>query len=217
MLDWVRRTFRSSIGKKLLVAVTGLLLIGFLVVHLTGNLLIYGPEEGAAFGKYAETLESSPLLPVAEILLAALFVAHIAMALRVTTQNRDARASRYRIRSWHGGRTPGSATMVVTGLVVLVFLLIHIYDFRLQKDDPHELAEMVRARLGGGVGFLIYVVGVGALTLHLSHAAQSALQTLGINHPKYTPALRALGVVLALALGVGFVSFPLVFFFGGNA
>lgn len=215
MLDWLLRTLRSSLGRKLFVAITGLALVGFLIAHLAGNLLIYADEDGAAFGAYAAALEGNPLLPLAEILLAALFVAHIALAVRVSLQNREARPQRYRGRAWHGGRTPGSATMILTGLVVLVFLLIHLNDFRIGKGPPEELAGEVKARLSGGAGFLIYVVGVGALTLHLSHAVQSALQTLGANHPKYTRLLRAAGLGLALVLGLGFLTFPLVLFLGG--
>lgn len=217
MFDWALRTFRSSIGKKVLVAVSGLLLIGFLVVHLTGNLLLYAGDGGAAFGHYAERLEASPLLPFAELLLAALFVMHIALAIRVTMRNREARPVGYRQRSWHGGRTPGSGSMIVTGLVVLVFLVVHLLDFRVAKESPLDLAEMVRTRLSSGVGFLIYVVGVGALTLHLSHAVQSSLQTLGANHPKYRRPVQVAGLLVALVLGLGFLSFPLVIFLGGRA
>ena len=84
MLDWLKRTLRSSLGRKLLVALTGLALVGFLIVHLTGNLLIYADADGAAFGKYAAAIEGNPLLPIAEILLALLFLAHIGLAIRVS-------------------------------------------------------------------------------------------------------------------------------------
>lgn len=217
MLDWMQRTFRSSIGRKVLVAVTGLLLIGYLILHLAGNFLIYADGEGKAFGEYAASLEANPFLPLAEVLLASLFLAHIVLAIRTSLSNREARETSYRIRAWHGGRTAGSSSMLFTGLIVLAFLLVHIYDFRLFKGPAETLAGTVRTRLAGGMGFVIYAIGIGALTLHLSHAFQSALQTLGVNHPQYSGALRRLGLVLAFLLGLGFLSFPVVFFFGGLA
>lgn len=218
MLGWLKRTADSSIGKKALMALTGLALIGFLIVHLAGNLTFYADSNGAAFDHYAETLESNPLLPLAEIGLLALFVAHIAMGLRVTAQNRDARKSRYAIRTSHGARTPGSSTMVLTGLVILVFLVVHLMHFRLQKGDGVSMGALVYEELSKPLGASVYVVGMIALAMHVSHAFKSALQTLGFNHPKYTPLLEKVSLGLGVLIGVGFASFPLyVFFLGGNS
>jgi len=218
MLSWLRRTLSSSIGKKALMALTGLLLIGFLLVHFAGNLLLYAGDDGHAFTQYALAFESKPaLLYAAEVLLTALFVVHIVLGIRVTLQNREARAERYRARASHGARTPGSATMIVTGLVLLLFLLVHVYDFRLTKDSGDELVGLVRARLSGGIGFLIYTLGVVALGLHLSHAFQSALRSLGVDHPRYDRLVRGASIALGVVLGLGFLSFPLVFFFGGTS
>lgn len=218
MLGWLTRTSQSSIGKKVLMALTGLALIGFLVAHLAGNLTFYADADGAAFDHYAETLDSNPLLPIAEIGLLILFVAHIALGLRVTAQNRDARKQKYAIRTSHGARTPGSSTMILTGLVVLIFLVVHLFHFRLQKEEGVSMAGLVRQELSQPLGAGVYVVGMIALAMHLSHAFKSALQTLGLNHPKYTPVIEKLSLGLGVALGLGFVSFPLyVFFLGGNA
>jgi succinate dehydrogenase / fumarate reductase cytochrome b subunit len=216
MLSWLRKTFTSSIGKKLLMAATGLALIGFLIAHLSGNLLLYRDRDGTAFGSYAEMLERNPLLIVAELGLLALFAAHIYLGLRVALENRDARRARYAIRGSVGRNLPGARTMLVTGLIVLVFLAIHVWDFRLQKESAHDLARMVRERLSSPVGGAIYLAGVAALTLHLSHAFQSALQTLGVNHPKYTPLIARIGFGLALVLGLGFASFPVVYLWLGR-
>ncbi len=215
MLSWLGRTFGSSIGKKLLMALTGLLLFGFLIAHLIGNLSIYADSNGKAFDAYAHKLESIPGLPFIEAALAALFLAHIVMALRVTLQNREARGTGYKARASHGGRTAGSGTMWITGLVVLIFLVIHIYDFRWQKEDGGELAAMVKDRMTGGSGLAIYVVGMLALGIHLSHAFQSACQTFGINHPKYNGLIKGIGIGLAIVLALGFISFPVVYYLGG--
>ena len=220
-MTWIRRSLSSSVGKKYVMAVTGLLLVGFLIAHLAGNLLIFTGEDGAAFDSYAHTLESNPLLPLAEIGLGLLFVVHIAMALRVSLQNRDARAQGYAVRANLGRKTIASGSMLVTGLVVLLFLLVHLYDFRVGKllhdPPPSSLAGLVRDRLAAPLGAGIYLVGVAALALHLRHAFRSAFQSLGANHPHLNPALEKAGIGLAIILGLGFASFPIVFLVAGAA
>ncbi|MFN0007550.1 MAG: succinate dehydrogenase cytochrome b subunit [Planctomycetota bacterium] len=209
----------SSVGKKYVMAVSGLLLVGFLIAHLAGNLLIFSDKDGAAFDSYAHLLESNPLLPLAELALGLLFVVHIAMALRVSFQNRDARSQGYAVRADLGRRTIASGSMLITGLLVLVFLLIHLYDFRIGKllDDPppSSLAAFVKERLATPVGAAIYLAGVAALALHLRHAFRSAFQSLGANHPHLNPALEKVGIALAILLGLGFAAFPIVFLVAG--
>ncbi len=217
MLSWLGRFLTSSIGKKTVMALTGLCLVGFLVAHLAGNLTFYtGGEEG--LNAYAQKLEDlGPLLVVAEVALALLFVVHIALALRLSRENSAAREQGYRRRGSMGERTAGSSTMLITGLIVAVFLVIHLIDFRLPKltGELDDLGAAVTQRLSSPAGIAIYLVGVTALGLHLSHAVQSALQTLGAAHPKYTPLLRGLGLLLAVVLFVGFASFPIYGLFLG--
>ena len=216
MLSWLTRTAQSSIGKKTIMSLTGLALLGFLVAHLLGNLTFYADVDGEAFDHYAETLESNPLLPLAEIGLIVLFVVHIVMALRVTIQNKSARGQGYAVKNTHGGRTTGSRSMIFTGILVLGFLILHLIHFRLQKDDGVSMAALVKHELSQPFGAGAYVVGLLALGIHLSHGFKSALQTLGLNHPKYTPLFEKLGLALAVVITIGFLSFPLVVFFGGN-
>ena len=200
------------------MAVTGLLLIGFLFGHLIGNLSFYRDDDGTAFGAYAKMLHDlGPLLWVAEFGLLVLFLVHIALGLQVSLKNREARRVRYRQRENHGGRTIGSGTMPITGILVGIFLVVHIIDFRVQVEDPTDLADMVRERLSQSLGALIYIGGVIALGIHLSHGFASAFQTLGVNHPKYNGAIRSTGYVIAAVLTVGFLSFPLYIWLGGNA
>jgi len=193
------------------MALTGLCLVGFLVAHLVGNLVFFtGGEEG--LNAYAQKLEDlGPLLIIAEVGLALLFIVHITLALRLSRENAGAREQGYHRRGSMGQKTAGSATMLITGLIVGVFLIIHLIDFRLPKltGELDDLGAAVTARLSSPTGIIIYLVGVTALGLHLSHAVQSALQTLGAGHPKYTPILRSLGLVLAVVLFVGFASFPI--------
>lgn len=217
MLSWFTRTANSSIGKKALMSLTGLLLIGFLVAHLLGNLTFYADADGELFDTYAHTLESNPLLPLAEAGLIVLFLAHIVMGLRVTAQNKAARGRGYAVKAAHGGRTTGSRSMILTGIVILAFLILHLVHFRLAKEEGDSMAAMVREELSRPFGAGAYVVGLIALGIHLSHAFKSSLQTLGFNHPKYTPLLEKVGTGIALLLTLGFMTFPLIVFFGGNA
>jgi succinate dehydrogenase / fumarate reductase, cytochrome b subunit len=229
MLTWLRRTLSSSLGKKYLVALSGFLLAAFLVVHLAENLILFVGGNGAAFNEYAHFLISNPLLPIAEVALAAAFLVHIAFAIRVTFENRRARKDRYAIASSKGKRTLASSSMIFTGLVVLLFLLVHLYDFRIGKDsagalatygrDPElfDLAGMVRHRLSEPLGAALYLVGVAVLGIHLSHAIRSACQTFGVNHPHLNMLIVRGGIALAILLALGFASFPIYFLVSGGA
>jgi succinate dehydrogenase / fumarate reductase cytochrome b subunit len=220
-MNWIRTFLRSSIGRKALMALSGLALIGFLVAHLAGNLTLYADADGTAFNHYAETLESNPLLLPAEIGLVLLILLHLVLGIRVSLDNREARKKGYAVRASLGGRTLGSATMLLTGILILVFLVVHVSDFRIPKllgdESVEDLAGAVKRRLASPLGAGVYLVGVAAVGLHLSHAFQSAFQTLGLNHPKYTPWIARLGLALAVILFLGFASFPIVLLIRGGA
>lgn len=202
---------RSSIGKKALMAVTGLLLIGFLIAHVVGNLSLYADSDGASFNAYAQKLEDlGPLKIIAEVGLVLLFVAHIALGLRTAAENREARPARYKDLAPKGGRTAASMTMLVTGVVVLIFLIIHVIDFRLADFSKVGLANLVVERLSSPIGAGIYFVSMGFLGLHLWHAFQSLFQTLGFRHPAYAPTIKLLGSTLAIVIATLFATFPVL-------
>lgn len=206
----------SSLGKKAVMAATGLLLVGFLIAHLAGNLTLYADKDGQAFDAYCAKLQSfGPLLLVAEIALALLFAAHVYLGVRLTMENRDARRSAYAIRNTRGKQTLGSSSMFFTGAIVLGFLIKHLVDFRLDGDFHAQPAATVRASFQHPVTVAIYVIGMAALGLHLSHAFRSAFQSLGIHHPRLVPLLERVGLVLAVVLPVGFASMPLYFCLAG--
>ncbi len=211
MPSWIGRFLSSSVGKKTVLAVTGLSLVGFLVAHLLGNFSLYtGGIEG--FNEYAAALEDlGGLLMAAEVGLFALFVIHMGLALRIVRENRLARQEAYRVNATMGSSTAASRSMAITGLIVLLFLIVHIIDFRVPTllGDMDNLGEAVVQRLASPVGATIYLLGILALGLHLRHAIQSALQTLGIQHPNWSPVLRAGAMALAAALALGFASFPI--------
>lgn len=215
-MNWLLKAFTSSIGKKVLMAITGLSLCGFLVVHLAGNLLLYvGPE---AYNKYADALHSQKiLLPIAEVGLALLFASHIAMAIRTHRENLAARPVGYSMRQSKLPPTllakPASAVMFPTGVMVGLFLLLHLSDFKFElrnstvaDKSPFEKATIL---LRDPITAIGYLLGVAALGYHVLHGFQSAAQTLGLNHPKYTPAIKWLSVAFALLVAVGFGSFPI--------
>ena len=215
MRSWLARFLSSSIGKKTLMALSGLALIGFLFVHLAGNLSLYADADGTAFNAYADKLESfGPLLNFTELVLLAVFVVHIGLALRVSRENREARRLPYRMRASMGAKTLPSSSMLITGLIVGVFLVVHVTDFRIPRllgaERLDDLSAAVKRRLSSPLGASIYVVGVAALGIHLAHAFQSAFQTLGIDHPRYQTLIRGAGLLIAIVLFAGFVSFPVL-------
>jgi succinate dehydrogenase / fumarate reductase cytochrome b subunit len=200
---------RSSIGKKASMAVTGLLLIGFLVVHVIGNLTLFADGDGSAFNAYAHKLESlGPLKIVAEVVLGVLFLVHLGLGMRTAMENREARPKRYKDLAAKGARSPASMTMLVTGVVILVFLVIHIIDFRLADFSKQGLAALVIERLSSPLGAGIYFVAMLFLASHLGHAFQSLFQTLGLRHPSYTPAIKTVGIAIAVLVAGLFAVFP---------
>tara|TARA_R110002126_G_scaffold41590_8_gene120875 strand:- start:9910 stop:10563 length:654 start_codon:yes stop_codon:yes gene_type:complete len=215
-MNALRRFLTSSLGQKTLMALTGLGLVGFLVAHLAGNLTLFQGAE--ALNEYEHKLESfGPLLYVAEAGLGLLFVVHIGLALRVTARNREARGVGYRQRTHMGESTVASRSMLISGLVLLLFLLVHLIDFRVPKamgsDSVEDMGVAVIDRLTSPIGFLIYMVGLTAMGLHLRHAFASAFQTLGVSHPRYSLWLRNAGFGLAVVLFVGFASIPIYLMF----
>ena len=207
------RFLSSSIGRKYVMAVTGLSLTLFLLVHMAGNLTLYAGNE--AFNAYAEVLESNPLLPVAEAGLLGLFVVHVLFALLLTGRNRASRKERYRSDLGMGAKTIASTTMWITGPLLLVFLVIHIWDFRISKEllEEYDLAQMVVDRLRQPVGFVIYTGAVVLVGLHMWHAFQSAFQTLGVAHPRYRVLIQNTGRLITALLVAGFGGIPFYLFF----
>lgn len=207
------RIFNSSIGKKFLVGAAGLLLCGFVFVHLAENMLLFvGPH---AYNTYATTLESNPLLPLAEIILAGIFLIHIIVSLYLRWQNKQARPVAYAQEHAKGGRTPGSRTMTWTALLVLFFLVVHIRMFRFGPHDEQGLFHLVTTWLSDPRYGVFYVVALLGLLLHLSHGVQSMFQTFGLNHPRYMPLVKSLGWAFAIIVCAGFAAIPITAMLGG--
>ena len=207
-MNWLTQTLWSSVGKKLLMAVTGLSFCGFLAGHLAGNLTIYGGRD--AFNSYAEHLHSlGPLLTLAEWGLLVFAIVHVCTGLILFFQNFKARTSRYVVNKKAGGRTIGSATMPYTGILLLAFVIFHLINFHFVDKTHTTIYQIVTEAFKNPIYVIIYVLAMVVAALHVSHGFWSAFQTIGFNHEKYMPFIMALSIVFSLAVGFGFGIIPL--------
>jgi succinate dehydrogenase / fumarate reductase cytochrome b subunit len=206
-MNWFINTIWTSVGKKLMMAVTGLFFCVFLVLHLAGNLTIYMGKD--VFNSYAQHLHSlGPLLTLAEWGLLIFAIIHISSGLLLFYQNFKARPTRYAVNKRAGGRTLGSATMPYTGVILLLFVIIHLFNFHF-VDKTHTTIFQIVSNAFAQPGYvLIYTFAMITAAVHVSHGFWSAFQTLGANHPKYTPLLRGLSLVFCLIVGIGFGFIP---------
>jgi succinate dehydrogenase / fumarate reductase cytochrome b subunit len=211
-MNWLVKTFMSSIGKKQIMAVTGLFFCLFITVHLIGNLTIYAGKE--SFLSYVDHLHSvEALVTLAEFGLIFFAVLHIGMGLYLFIQNRMARPVAYAVDKSAGGRTIGSRTAPYTGALVLVFVITHLIKFRfVDKMTINDFT--ILSNTFGDFNFwtVFYVVGVTIVAVHVSHGFWSLFQTLGLSHPKYMPVVERLAVVFSLIIGIGFASIPVFLF-----
>jgi succinate dehydrogenase / fumarate reductase, cytochrome b subunit len=210
-MNWVTHTFSTSVGKKLLMAVTGLMFLLFLTTHLLGNLSVYGGP--ASFVSYAEHLHAlGKLLAIAEIGMLVALLVHVTTAVFLFFENRGARPVRYAVYKSGGGETWSSRTMPYTGLLILGFLGVHLATFSHHVVDQttRNIFQIADAVFRNPIYLGIYVMGVILVAFHVRHGLWSALQTVGANHPKYMPFIQKLSVVFAVIVALGFGSLPFV-------
>ncbi|MBX3101994.1 MAG: succinate dehydrogenase cytochrome b subunit [Bacteroidetes bacterium] len=209
----------SSIGKKLLMAVTGLGLTFFLFGHLAGNLLLLKQDGGVAFNEYAAFMKSSPPIWVSEILVFAGFVMHIIQGIRLTILNAKARPVGYKRNKGSANSTFYSRFMSVTGTILLIFLIIHLWSFffkhKLLNLEPGvDLYTAVVLAFSNVYYTLFYVVAMVVLAFHLAHGVQSAVQTLGWQiNPKVARCIQNIGYALAVLVPAAFAMVPLYILF----
>ncbi|BDQ02627.1 succinate dehydrogenase cytochrome b subunit [Ignavibacterium sp.] len=224
-MGWFTTFANSSLGKKFIMALTGSFLIIFLIIHLIGNITLYfGPD---AFNGYVKTLDFiKPLIRVIELVLLSAFIFHIFNGARLWWENKKARPVTYKINGSPENTTLFSRTMFVSGSIIFIFLVLHLGTFfwRFNVHDPQQLADS-HQYYDIVVGFfqiwwyvLLYIIAMILLGFHLNHGFQSAFQTFGWNHKKYTPLIKKIGTAYAIIMAVGFASMPIYFFFfyGGN-
>jgi succinate dehydrogenase / fumarate reductase, cytochrome b subunit len=181
------------------------------LTHLLGNLTVYSGKE--AFLSYVEKLHSlGALVTLAELGLVVFALLHIGLGLVLFVQNLQARPVRYAVKKSAGGRTIGSITAPYTGLLILVFIIVHLSKFRL-VDKAMTDDFIILSNTFTQVGYvLFYVLGVIVVAFHVSHGFWSGFQTIGLNHPKYMPLIQRFGTFFSVVLGVGFASIPIYLF-----
>jgi len=207
-MNGLTNSLGTSVGKKLMMAVTGLGFCCFLTIHLVGNLTLYGGKD--FFNAYVEHLHSlGPLVTLAEVGLLVFAVIHVLTGLLLFYQNYKARPVRYWVNKRAGGRTLGSATMPYTGVILLLFIIFHLINFHFVDKTETTTFQLLSQAFANPVYIFIYMFAVVIAAIHVSHGLWSAFQTLGADHPKYTPFLRGLSIVFSVVIGVGFGFLPI--------
>ncbi len=249
-MSWLTQTISSTIGRKVLVSLTGLFLITFLVVHLIGNFQLFKTDGGYAFNAYAKFMTTNPLIKISSYILYAGILAHIIITISLTLFNKKARGSEaYKITRPSANSTWTSRNMGLLGTIILIFLVIHLQNFWYQMKfgttpvakyelattgeitkESIEVAEVTSQMLKQEGVYkdlylmvseafkeiwlvVIYVLAMIGLGLHLAHGFQSAFQTLGLNHSRYTPFIQKLGLAFSIVVPALFASMPLIFYF----
>ncbi|MCP4522208.1 MAG: succinate dehydrogenase cytochrome b subunit [Cytophagales bacterium] len=221
-MSWFKDTLTSSIGRKLIMAITGLGLIGFLLVHLIGNLALLAGDGGISFNEYAHSMKGSPVILIGEVVIFSGFLFHIIDGIGLVISNKKARPV-----SYGGGAnaktSTGSKIMGPLGIVITVFFILHLVDFfyrakiaddlGLDANNIADLYALVVEKFQSPAYVAIYVVSMIAIGIHLNHGFQSAFQTFGLNHLKYTPIIKFIGTAYAVVVPGAFAFIPLFFYF----
>lgn len=214
---------KSSIGKKLLMSLSGLFLITFIAVHLTLNLLLLCDGNGELYNIGAHFMATNPLIKVMEPVLALGFVMHIIWSFMITLQNRKARPSTYASGERVISKCAPSQNMLVLGGMVLIFLVIHIWNFwyriKIAGDLGHvtidgvameDASKMVMALFQSPCYVVLYVLGGALLGLHVSHGLWSGFQSIGLNNDVWRPRLKLIANLVALFFAIGFAIIPII-------
>ncbi|MES2572006.1 MAG: succinate dehydrogenase cytochrome b subunit [Verrucomicrobiota bacterium] len=214
-MNFITSFYSTSIGKKWIVALTGLVLIGYVIGHMAGNLQIFaGPEKINAYAAFLHSLPG-PLWAIRIFLIVA-FVLHIVTTIKLAVENRAAKGRQNEYRASTSPR-PAKKTMVLSGLVVLAFVVLHLAHFTLRSLDPrfhalprgeYDVHSMVILGFQNPWYSGFYIVAIFLLCMHLSHGFQSLLQTLGINSRKVRTPIILGGQALSWFIFAGYISVP---------
>ncbi|MBT1690087.1 succinate dehydrogenase cytochrome b subunit [Dawidia soli] len=220
-MNWFSRALTSSVGKKIVMALTGLFLISFLVVHASINAMIFIPDGGATFTVWAHFMATNPIIRTLEIVLVLGFLFHIAQGLMLWKQNRDARgAERYHVVNPPRQSTWYSRSMMLLGTLILLFLVIHTSNFwipnrkhQFMTGEELPLYQMILATFQNPIEVIIYLFGCFSLFWHLLHGFQSSFQSLGLKHNKYNKLILAGGAIFSIVISLLFAMMPLSVYF----
>lgn len=223
-MKWFLDLFSSTLGRKVLMALTGLFLILFLAVHLAGNLQLLKSDGGEAFNIYARFMTTNPLIKTISYVNYAFILLHAVMAGYLTRKNRSARGDQgYAITGKSSGWA--SRNMGILGFLLLVFIVIHMKDFWAQMhwggiptatyhgEEVKDLYSIVSLAFSQAWYVILYVLCMIGLAFHLWHGFTSAFQTLGLNHMKYNPVINFVGRAFAIVVPAAFALIPIWMFF----
>lgn len=217
-MNWFTEAITGSIGRKVIVALTGLFLCLFLVVHLLGNLQLLANDGGKSFNLYAKFMSTNPLIQTISVANFVFILLHIIQSTILTIKNRQARPIRYAVvenrSSW------ASRNMGFLGSFVLLFIAGHLANFwwkmkfgempviGIDGVQVKDLYFVVNEAFQNIWIVLFYVLSMGFIGLHLSHGFQSAFQTLGLHHVKYTPVIQTVGTIFCIIVPLGYAVIP---------
>jgi len=210
------RFLSSSIGRKVVMALTGFFLITFLIVHLGINLSLFWGAE--SFNAASEFMATNGVIQVMQYVLAAGFIMHIILGIKLELQNRSSRGVKYVVNKPSENSSFSSRNMIVTGIIVLLFLILHLKDFFIElkffdKGGFTSDYDLVTALFKNPVYTAIYVIAFVLLGIHLSHGFQSAFQSTGANYNKYKKCLKNTGIAFSILIAIGFSAIALYFSF----
>ncbi len=224
-MSWIIKMLSSTLGKKLLMSLTGLFLISFLLIHLIGNLAIFSNDGGLAFNSYALFMTTNPLIGAASYLLYGGIVLHLIVAIILYFGNNSARPFKYKVVNAKSNSTWAARSMSLLGSLVLIFIVLHLkdfwwqykhdggYQFAIDANGNKDLYALVVLKFKTTFSLVTYLIGLFALFLHLSHGFQSAFQTLGLQHEKYTPTIKVIGMAFSIIVPLAYASMPLYIYF----
>jgi succinate dehydrogenase / fumarate reductase cytochrome b subunit len=223
-MGWFKEFFSSSIGRKFIMAITGLFFVLFIIEHMVGNLLLILPDDGETYNVYSHFMVNFWPIKIVEVVLFASIIFHVIYALVITIRNRQSRPVGYKMNSAHDNSSWVSRNMGFLGVILFIFLVIHLSGFfasaRITHDVPsvtidgtemHDMYTLVKAKFEIWWFDVIYLLGFAALAGHLWHGFQSGFRTLGLRHPKYIPLFKGLGFFIAIVIPLGFAIVPLYF------
>lgn len=223
-MSWVTKTLSSTLGRKLLMALTGLFLILFLVVHLIGNLQLLFPDNGESFNLYAHSMANNPLIRIVSIGNFAFIIIHVIYSILLTKLNKKSRPIGYAESAASTNSTWSSRNMGILGTVILIFLLVHLKGFYYEikfgemplidyaGETYKNVFAIVAAAYSNVLYVAFYVICMGFLAFHLSHGFASAFQTLGLNHVKYSPLIQKVGIGFSIIVPLLFALIPIVMY-----
>ncbi|MBI2930886.1 MAG: succinate dehydrogenase cytochrome b subunit [Planctomycetes bacterium] len=211
-MTWLRSLWQSTIGKKVVMAVTGLILFGFVIGHLLGNMQVLLPDGARRINHYSRFLhENAGLLWGARATLLIALILHLITSLQLTLRNRKARPEPYRVKRWREA-SYASRTMMLSGPIIFFYIVYHLAHLTTGQAHPDFNPDDVYRNLVIGFGVWwasgAYIVAQILIAMHISHGAWSMFQSVGLNHPLYTPPLKMLARVLAIGIAAGYISIP---------